>query len=214
MTKTVNILRFLILAVFFISVIDTNAQSLSGFKKLTPPEKYWVVFHPFIAKKVYKISLDAKHIADSLASDTNFDGDKNGGQIDAFRHTLWMAMLSQKYNWRKIYKLGLAHEKGNYYQYKQHKTEDGTLPDKISSDMDLINNDAGRQIGLDNKNINLDSLTVIIKQELTAGNLWIIKKNKKGEFLDQYDNIIKPETLKGKWKNNKVLVKSNFKRPE
>ncbi len=210
MIKAVNTIRLIILAAFFLLPFGLKSQNLSSFKKLTPPEKRWVIFHPLIAKKVYKISIKAKNIADSLISDTSFDGDKNGGQIDAFRHTIWMAMLSQKYNWRKIYKLGLAHEKGNYYQYKKHKTEDGTLPDKISSEMDLLNNDAGRQIGMDNKNASLDSLINIVKQNVLSGNLWIIKKNKKGEFLDQYNNVINADSLKGKWENNKVIVKSNF----
>ncbi len=214
MTKTVNIIKIVILTVFFISFTCVKAQKLSSFKRLTPPEKHWVIFHLFIAKKTYKISIKAKNIADSLATDTNFDGDKSGGQVDALRHALWMAMLSQKYYWRKVYKLGIAHEKGNYYQYKKHKTEDGTLPDKISSDMDLLNNDAGRQIGLDNRKASVDSLIVIIKQEIKSGNLWIIKKNKNGEFLDQYDKIISKEILKGKWENNKCLVKSNYKRPK
>ncbi len=214
MIKAVNIFKIIVLTVFFISFSGVKAQKLSSFKKLTPPEKHWVIFHPFIAKKVYKISIKAKQISDSLANDIRFDGDKNGGQIDAFRHALWMAMLSQKYNWRKIYKLGIAHEKGNYYQYKKQKTEDGTLPDKISSDMDLLNNDAGRQIGLDNKSANTKQLIEIVKQEVLSGNLWIIKKNKNGDFLDENNKIINPKSLKGKWENNKCLVKSNYKRLE
>ncbi|WP_299833640.1 hypothetical protein [uncultured Tenacibaculum sp.] len=40
----------------------------------------------------------------------------------------------------------------------------------------------------------------------------VIKKNKKGEFLTFDDKKIEPKSLQGKWKNNKCLVDSNYKR--
>lgn len=212
--KVVNINIVLVLIAFFMfSSNNSFSQTkliFKQYKNLSSPEKKWVIFHPFISKNVYKISEKAVHVADSLIVDTLLDGDLNGGQLDAFRHAFWMALLSQKYNWRKIYKLGLAHEKGNYYQFLHSSIEDGSVPDKVSSQMDLLNNDAGRQLGLDNKNSSECELIKIIKDEILNGNLWIIKKNKDGFFLDENNKIIDKSFLIGKWENGKQLVRSNF----
>ena len=37
------------------------------------------------------------------------------------------------------------------------------------------------------------------------------KKNKKGDYLTCEGEIISPESLKGKWQNNKCLIASNEK---
>ena len=44
------------------------------FRELTPPQKWWVIRHPFIAKKAHHISSAVKAVADSI------------GQTDALGH--------------------------------------------------------------------------------------------------------------------------------
>jgi len=118
-------------------------------------------------------------------------------------------MLSQHVSWRKARRLGNAHEKGNYLDYKKHRLEEGTLPDKISSDMDLWNNDVGLQIGKMNAKISSDSLKTIVIGYIRNGKMKIIKKGSLGEFLDINNKIIPADSLKGKWENQKVLINSN-----
>ena len=140
------------------------------------------------------------------------DGDANGGKVDAFRHAFWMTLLSQKMRWRKAYRLGKAHEKGNYLDYKKHCLEDGAFPDKVSSDMDLWNNNIGLQIGATNKGISSDSLKSIVIEHIRNGKMKIIKKNIQGQFLDINENIIESDSLKGKWENQKILINSDYKK--
>jgi len=196
----------------FFTVININGQSkLEAFKKLTPPEKRWVLFHPFVASRAYKISEETKQLCDSLLTDTLLDGDANGGQIDAFRHAYWMARLTQEIGWRRAKSLGKAHEKGNYWQYKKNSKEDGAVPDKKSSEMDFLNNDIGVEIGLENKKISPDSLVKIIVSYILDGELWILYKDEAGNYLDCDGQII-PDSLLNKWNVPKCLVPSNKKR--
>ncbi|MCB0410358.1 MAG: hypothetical protein KDD29_09065, partial [Flavobacteriales bacterium] len=173
---------------------------------LSCPEKWWVIGHPFVAKKALKISLEARQKTDSIQQNKILIGEGNGDPIDAFRHAYWMAKLTQTIGERKARKLGIAHEKGNYRDFKIGNKEDGTLPDKISSEMDLLNNEVGIKIGKE--------LAIILAQkvveEVKQGNCKIIKKDKQGIFLDSEGNMIPKENLIGKWENNKCLVESNY----
>src|SRR6185295_19637862 len=54
-----------------------------AFHHLSCPEKRWVIFHPFIAKKAYRLTQQAKAVAKEMAKDSLLDGDENGGQVDA-----------------------------------------------------------------------------------------------------------------------------------
>src|SRR5258705_12173330 len=83
----------------------------SEFKKLSCAEKHWVFFHPFIAKKAFRLTQQARAASKEMLRSPLLDGDFNGGQVDAFRHAYWMALLTQHMCWRKARWLGKAHEK-------------------------------------------------------------------------------------------------------
>jgi len=201
----------IILLIFFSLEFSASSQSaIKQFFGLPRPEKWWVVMHPLVAKKTYKISRYAKLAADSLTHDTILDGDPAGGQVDAFRHCFWMSMLTQGIGWRRAKKLWKAHEKGNDLDFKKHRNEEGILPDKISSDMDFVNNDMGIQIGLDFPEMLRDSLKILIIRKIKDGELLIIKKDKNGNFLDCNGNIIDMKKYYGVWEIPKCLVPSNL----
>lgn len=202
-----KILIFLIIMSF---PVKHYAQSI---KNMHISEIWWTASHPFIAKKAYNISKQARDIANSHISDTTLDGDYNGGMVDAFRHTLWMALLVQDIKPQAAYKLGLAHEKGNYKDYKKKTLEEGSLPDSVSCAMDLKNNSIGLDIGQQYMGVDKDTLIQVVKSHVRRGKCWKIKKNSLGYFLDENDNVI-PDTLwKGKWISPKVLVPSNYQPP-
>lgn len=209
MRITLIVLVFLIL-LFPVRLLSQSETSICRqFKEISRPEKCWVVKHIFVAKKAWRITQFVRLQTDSIQKSYLLDGDANGGQVDAFRHAYWMAMLSQKISWRKAYRLGKAHEKGNYLDFKKHRLEEGTLPDKVSSAMDLWNNDIGIQIGKSNKNISADSLKILVINYIREGKMKMIKKNKQGEFLDINNNIIPTDSIKGKWENKKMLINTN-----
>lgn len=204
---------------FFNSVFSQSNNYCKVFLKLSRPEKCWTLRHPFIAKKAYKLTSLARKASDSLKQTSILDRDASGGQVDAFRHSYWMLLLSMKFNSHKAISLGKAHEKGNYIDYKKHKTyEDGTVPDSINSQMDLYNNLKGKEIALklkaEHQKLSNLSLQKTVIDSILSGKMMIIKKNKKAEFLDKNGNIIPAENLINKWYNNKSLVPSSFIRPD
>jgi hypothetical protein len=181
-----------------------------SFWQLEGPEKCWVLFHPFIAGKARKLTMIADSTSKQYKIQGMLDGDEAGGQIDAFRHAYWMALLSQKFCWKKAIALGNAHEKANYKQFKKGKPdEESVLPDSISGAMDIFNNNVGASIGCQNKNISNVELVSIIKGEILKGKMKIISKNKSGEFLDCEGNVIDVKKHFGKWGIPKCLVSSD-----
>lgn len=202
-------LHFKIVAFFLFCTTLLVAQNSSfvQFKKLSCAEKRWVVLHPFVAKKVLQLSLEARTVTAEVKQQRILTGTGNGDQLDAFRHTYWMARLAQEIHWRKANQLGKAHEKGNYRQFKRGKLEDDVLPDKISAEMDLFNNKVGINLGKMKKEQELKNEVVKLIKE---GKCKVIKTDANGNFLDEQNNIIPPEELKGRWENRKVLVNSDY----
>ena len=190
----------------FISLNSFAQSNVKSFFDLSSPERWWVVFHPFKAKKAFIVSKNAIHITDSIAKTKILDNDKNGGQIDAFKHSFWMVRLTQKIRYRPAIKLGKAHEKGNYKSYKKNKFEDGFLPDKASSEMDLYNNEIGAQIAINKTELKRERVIDIIIVEIKNGKMQILKKDSLGNFLTCEGEIIPLESLKGKWENKKCLI--------
>ena len=176
------------------------------FKKLSCAEKKWVVMHPFVAKKAHQITIDVRKTVEEIKMDSVLVGMGNALQVDAFRHTYWMALLTQKIGWRRAKKLGKAHEKGNYKMYKKGQKEDGALPDQISGEMDLFNNTIGIELG---RKKDIENMKDIVIKTVKSGKCKIIKMDKVGNYLDCGGSIISNDLLKGKWENNKCLVNSN-----
>lgn len=204
MKKTVFLL-------FFSISISMSAQSdLKNFFKLSAPIKTWVIFHPFKAKKSLRISNEANIVSDSIRKTNLLDGDASGGQVDAFRHAYWLARLKQELGKRAARSLGKAHEKDNYITYKKSKLEDGVVPDKISSEMDLNNNDEGLKLTEKKSKISRKNLILKIVNAIKDGKMKIIKKDRKGNFLTCDGKVISKEDLTGKWENEKCLVASNL----
>ncbi len=201
--------KIVILAIFISANQMISQSNFKSFFELSGPKRAWVIFHPFKATKSLKISKETNRVADSIAKTSLLDGDKNGGQVDAFRHAYWMARLRQEIGRRAARSLGKAHEKENYLMYKKRRLEDGTVPDKISSEMDLYNNEQGLKLISRGSKTSQKGLVYRIVNAILQGKMKIIKKDKKGNFLTKEGKIISKESLKGMWENDKCLVASN-----
>jgi hypothetical protein len=204
------------LVIFFIQFSQAFPQSsFHSFWKLSGPEKSWVICHPFVAKKIFRLTKEVQIIANEMKEDSLLDGDGAGGQVDAFRHGFWMATLSQQVCWKKALSLGRAHEKGNYRSFKKGKAdEEGILPDSVSSAMDLFNNSIGASMGCNNKDLVQDKLKTMVKSAVLEGKMLIIHKNRKGIPVDSAGNLILFSGLKSTWTTFKTLVPSNIQRTE
>ena len=203
---------FTAISILLIRYEAVSQNKWKEFKQLSRPEKAWVIKHPFVAIKASRISKLARKTADSLITSAILDADGNGGQVDAFRHSYWMALLCSEIGWRKAHSLGKAHEKGNFLDFKKHRYEDGSLPDKAACDMDLWNNNTGINISLTFGKISNDSIQKLVINNILQGKMKILRKNFKGDFLDKNFQIIPSDSLKGRWENAKVLDNSDLNR--
>ncbi|MFC4267879.1 DUF6973 domain-containing protein [Polaribacter marinivivus] len=205
-------MRKIVFLLLFLSTQIFSQSNLDDFFKLSGPKKTWVLLHPFKAKKSLEISNETNRVADSIKKTNLLDGDGNGGQVDAFRHAYWMARLRQEIGKTAARSLGKAHEKENYQTFKKRKLEDGVVPDEISSTMDLWNNEKGLELTRKGSAISKKGLIFRVINAIHQGKMKIIKKDKKGNFLSCEGKVISVNSLKGKWKNNKCLVGSDYKK--
>ncbi len=195
---------------FFFLLFSFSIYSQSKFSKLSRPEKIWVFAHPFVAKKAMLASKHVLMVTDSISKLGIIGNDNNGGRLDAFKHSYWMVYLSFKIGCRKALKLGKAHEKGNYQQWKRKMLEDSILPDSVSSEMDLKNNKEGIRIYKDCKHIHFKAeLIDKTLQELAEGKLYIIKKDSNKNYLTCDSQLIRLDEWKGKWSIPKCLIASS-----
>ena len=194
----------IIVFIFFSAVI--SAQRISERSRY---EKRWAFFHPFAAikaKKIYKICLP---FYEELKKSKGLDAFENGGKLDAFRHTFFMAAFSQKIKTKKVRKLGIAREKGNHSNFLKNIKEEGELADSLSSVMDLKNNELGLKIGSNNRKTDINNLLLISIEELNKGEAVYFKRNAAGHYLTCEGQIIILENYKGKWVVPKCLMKTN-----
>lgn len=181
------------------------------FHSLSSPEKRWVLFHPFAAKKAWRCTQLARVATDSLEKN-NVLKDGNGGQLDAFRHAYWMALLVQEISPRKAKKLGVAHEKGNYRDWKKGKLEEDARADSMACVMDLQNNISGISIGEKFRSDTASTKATLLESVLAAaknGQLVIVKKDKAGRALTCDGQVIDPKAYEKIWSVPKCLVPSD-----
>ena len=203
-------IKFLLFFLFLSVNIESYSQSKTSlFFKLSTPEKCWVVFHPFKAKRAFYIMQDALKTTDSISKTNLIGNDLNGGQLDAFKHSYWMARSAQAIGEGSSIKLGKAHEKGNYRSFKEGKREDGFLPDQPSSEMDLHNNNIGVEIAKKYPDQSKFEIILTVIDEVKAGSMKILKKDCIGNFLTCDEEIIPKDSLRGNWENKKCLIDSN-----
>jgi hypothetical protein len=192
----------------FLTVNSYGQDKRASFWNLSSPEKWWVIWHPFKAKNALEASLKTLRVTDSIHNLGVVGTDISGGRLDAFKHAYWMALLSRRIGEKAAVKLGKAHEKGNYRTFLKGRTEDGSLPDKASSDMDHFNNKAGLDIYRKNPKADETALAALVIKSLLSGELMIIKKQG-NTYLTCEGIPIQAEKLRGTWENDKCLVPSD-----
>ena len=208
MVRNLNSKKIIISILFFMLLCNydlyADSTPVSNKKKLkiSSREIIWAITHPFIANKVLKITKKALKITDSLEN-YNILFDRSGGNLDAFKHAYWMALLSQNISRNKARKIGVIHEKINYREYKRGIS----AQDSAASLMDLKNNEIGISIIENNKFLSHQELINTIIEAINNGELYRIKKNKKGEYLDSNNQVIDLSKENG-WNKRKCIVRT------
>ncbi|MBP9068939.1 MAG: hypothetical protein KBG47_05495 [Bacteroidia bacterium] len=163
-------------------------------------ELWWAFTHPFAALKVKKIYKRVSKLYDENSLKVKLDVYPSGGKLDAFRHVFHFAAFAQKIKPKKVLKLGKAHEKTNYLDFKNGKQEDGFTADSLSCEMDLLNNEVGVRLGRENKKLSLEELKQKVLELVTVKDgIYYILRDKEGRFIDCNNNVIDMSIYKGKW---------------
>ena len=194
------------IVIFIFLVCSLQAQKFGSRSRY---EKRWAIFHPIVALKVKKIYKKCLPLYNFIKKDRVLDTCENGGKLDAFRHVFFMAAFAQKIKVKKVRKLGIAHEKGNYADFLKGINEQGELPDSLSSVMDLYNNELGLKIGSANKKTDLRDLRDILTEEIKKGSAVYFKRNLNGQYQTCSGEIIVLSHYKMKWFIPKCLIKTN-----
>lgn len=194
---------------FFFALLEIQAgEKMREWRKLSRPEKVWSLMHPHKAKIVYKCALRARTVTDSLEKNGVIT-DRNGGQLDAFRHAYWSALMMQHFSEQTVRRVGENHEKGNYFDFMKGKLEDGERSDSLASVMDLRNNESGIEIAKLHAANKSGSLIQLIIEQIWNGKLCILKKDAFGNYLNAKDEIINVNVFKNKWYIPKCIVSSD-----
>ena len=203
-------MRLTLLLILFFYADGITAQSIfSQFFKLSCAEKTWTLTHLFKAKKAFRITTEARQQTHLIRQGNQIDIFPHGGTLDAFRHTFWMASLTQHIGARAARSLGKAHERGNYRAFRKGKTEDGVLQDATAVEMDLYNNEQGVAIGKANLNLAKDSLQNLVIQAIKTGQLKTLKRSATGELTNCEGEIVPLQHRSKKdWKLPYCLIPS------
>lgn len=133
---------------------------------LTDSEKKLCIRYPFDALKVNK----AKNIA-TLQTEAKFGFNGLGNRSDAFRHGIWNAEMTVLIGKERAELFATAHEDKDVTG-----TESDGYPKTAHRDMDLHNNEVGREIGEKNKEASESEMADIIYQEIysaTTSFIWL-----------------------------------------
>jgi hypothetical protein len=151
----------------------------SGFSQIKPGksryEIIWAVSHPLCALKVQKIYHQNLRFYDKEYLKNKGLTDSCDGKTDAFRHIFFMALFSQKCSARKIYKLGVAHERKNYRCYLKKNCREVCPSDTLSILMDIQNNHIGIALGKSFKTVSPEMMRCIVIDRILNGKAnWVI----------------------------------------
>lgn len=194
------------LIVCLIAALGTQECSVSNISR---EEKRWALRHPVAAVKVKRVAQRCDALYNRSQTRAQLDSFSSGGKLDAFRHAFYMAAFAQKIKPKKIRALGEAHEKTNYRQFLKSKTEEGEVPDSISTVMDLFNNDLGISIGSSLRKLTLLELQRTVIYEIDQGKALIIRRDRQGRFLRCDGSILKTDEFRRQWFVPKCLVASS-----
>ncbi len=139
-----------------------------------------------VSKGATDISTNATRFAtrgEILYGSTRQQEDR-GSENGAFRHTLWQATITSEFGSRVALEAGNAHEKDPFTNLSVRTF---SSLDDADQTVDLLNNQIGRRIGSQNKNVNMKDLALQVLEEFKNNGLytatkkdkvWTVKKTK------------------------------------
>ena len=162
-------------------------------KKPIVREVAYSINHPVIAVRVgfakdggKNLSSVASNFAINMSRAGRLTTEGEGSQRNAIRHTLWQAILTDKFGKGHAKRIGNAHEDGIDIDLSQRRFNTRHLADKA---VDLLNNEIGRTIGEQNPGIDNATMAEKVAAELCNNGLWTASENRDGTFSIQKTKI-------------------------
>jgi hypothetical protein len=150
----------------------------------------FVVRHPIAASRIGNVSPGKSNISTNAVrfstrspqdggSVLSFGANKEGGQVNAFRHTLWQATIASEFGESRAAQIGNVHESNPFANlskttFKNSADADGTV--------DLLNNQIGRDLAKANPGLNMKDLSLKILDTFLNDALWTSQKGEDGSF--------------------------------
>ena len=175
-------------------LLRSAAVSVEFFsKKPIVREVAYSINHPIIAVRVgfakdggKNLSSVASNFAINMSRAGRLTTEGEGSQRNAIRHTLWQAILTDKFGKGHAKRIGNAHEDGIDIDLSQRRFNTRHLADKA---VDLLNNEIGRTIGEQNPGIDNATMAEKVAAELCNNGLWTASENRDGTFSIQKTKI-------------------------
>lgn len=152
----------------------------------TTREFGFAVRHPEAATRIgmyQKGSTNVSTNAVRFANRGNILGETKtgmGSEVNAFRHTLWQAAITTLFGSEIATEAGNAHE----------NDPSADTNDKVSSTIegadekaDLLNNEIGRNIGINSSNLPMNDLASKVLNEFATNGLYTVSTNANNEFV-------------------------------
>jgi hypothetical protein len=166
------------------NVISQGSAAIVGFlasQGMKTTEIKAVLDHPVGTALIYDQSN--REIAENFAVESGLPGNHNG-EADALRHALFNALNTQTAGEETAKALGDAHEEDRPQQPAGEK------------EMDLFNNEVGRQLGKDNPDATPKRLTKMLIDKIVKGELKVLDSN--GNLVNSSADKKKAEEAKKK----------------
>ena len=153
-----------------------------GREKARPEEIKYAAANPIDASYV----LANKDVAFEKAQNSKLPNARDGQQ-DAFRHALWNALNARDIGAKNAEPFATLHENGS----NPANDPNSSSYDPVAIEMDLFNNQVGRNIGESNPDATDDEIATKVLEALNSGELKIIAMDASGNYLDKDGNVTK-----------------------
>lgn len=205
------------------AVTKDNPQKVAPFADPEPADREWYkagsktrelgffLRHPVIATEIGEeqhgsenISTNATRFAAGLGL-TEVLPSHEGSEVNAFRHALWQSTITVNYGASIARQVGAAHE--NNPLAVQDVTDTTNLSFKTLAEadqsIDLLNNQIGRRLGLENPGLSMRDLAFTVLEEFRVLGLFTATQNADGSFSisrsqlskDKYARALKKLTI-------------------
>ena len=128
------------------------------------------------------MSTYASNFAINLTNNTDMSRDPQGSDRNAIRHTLWQAMITQKFGKETANDAGLAHEGLTMPEVSISNSAEFISPSLEDADSwaDMLNNLIGQEIGANNPDISNKNLAASVLKEFFKNGLWTVEETEDG----------------------------------